>query len=47
VDVDLVGSAAGDRHLHQVAFGVVLQQGEGVVGGQIAGAVTISGLPDQ
>ena len=46
VDADLVGAAAGDRHLHQVGPGTALQQGEGAAGGQIALLAAIGGAPD-
>jgi hypothetical protein len=41
-----MGTAAGDRHLHQVCLGGALEQGEATAGGQVAGLGTSSGTPN-
>jgi hypothetical protein len=46
VDANLMGAAAGDRHLHQVCLGGAFEQGEATAGGQVAGLGTSSGTPN-
>jgi hypothetical protein len=46
VDANLMGAAAGDRHLHQVCLGGAFQQGEATAGGQVAGLGISGSTPD-